>query len=109
MKTILLFLCSTILLFSTNNQSIQGVLKEGIGHDVVKQICTQCHSERTITPNRGDREDWEAIIVLMQSYGLRELTTKERETILNYLSMNYSNATFRRRQPVQTKWDKLNF
>jgi hypothetical protein len=105
MRSFYLVLLATSLLYGLESWE----LKEGSGKALVKVACTQCHNERTITPNRGDREDWKAIINLMYSYGLPKLTPEKKKIILNYLSVNYNNTIFLRRKPIHSQWDKINF
>lgn len=61
------------------------------GFEEVKTTCTVCHSAKSITAQRGDRETWLSIIRWMQdTQGLWEFSPKLENTILDYLSKNYA-------------------
>ena len=71
------------LAFSEKNKG----LPLGKGRELVIEVCTPCHSAKLVLQNRMTRENWNETITWMQEkQGLWELTKKERDTILNYLS-----------------------
>ncbi len=60
----------------------------GKGRSLVVETCTTCHSSKLVLQNGMTRENWDVTITWMQEkQGLRELTKKDRKTILDYLSM----------------------
>ncbi len=62
-----------------------------VGYELVKRNCTVCHSSKFILLQRGDRKDWQEMIVWMQeTQGLWEFTPDTQNAILDYLAKNYA-------------------
>ena len=66
----------------------------GLAHDenfeLVRAVCTSCHSAKLITQNRATREGWRDMIRWMQAtQKLPDLGTAE-PTILDYLAKHYA-------------------
>ena len=57
--------------------------------EIVKKVCTRCHSAKMITQARLSRDRWEELVRWMQkTQGLQDLGDDE-ETILDYLGSYY--------------------
>ncbi len=62
-------------------------LPKGEGRELVFETCTACHKAALVLQNHMDRQHWDETITWMQEkQGLWELSPRDRETILNYLS-----------------------
>ncbi len=65
-------------------------LKITSGWELVKKHCTSCHSSRTITQNRMNKEGWlETIRWMQKTQGLWALGDAE-PIILDYLANSYA-------------------
>lgn len=74
---ILLSACS-----GSSNNSSAGTTKFPEGKDLYVSKCTACH--KAYEPELHTKDEWKKILDEMGSKA--KLTTKEKETILNYLS-----------------------
>lgn len=75
------------------------------GYQVVRQICTSCHSSKQITQNRATREGWMTTIRWMQKTQKLWDLGKNEELILTYLAKNYApENTGRRQQLTNIEW-----
>ena len=70
------------------------------GYQVVRQVCTSCHSSKQITSNRATREGWFTTIRWMQKTQKLWDLGKNEELILDYLEKNYSPENKGRRQQL---------
>ncbi len=69
------------------------------GWETVRTNCTVCHSAKTVTFQRGDRDSWKSTIRWMQkTQGLWEFDAKTEDTILSYLAKNYPPGKASRRR-----------
>lgn len=73
----------------------------GLAHDenfeLVRAVCTSCHSAKLITQNRATREGWKDMIVWMQkTQKLPDLGTAE-PAVLDYLAKHYAPEDVGRR------------
>lgn len=67
------------------------------GFDIVRGMCTACHSAKLVTQNRATREGWEQMIDWMQeTQGLWDLG-KAEPVILDYLAKHYAPTEVGRR------------
>ncbi len=65
-------------------------LKVAEGWEVVRGVCTACHSAKMVTQTKATREGWEQMIRWMQeTQGLWDLGDQEK-IILDYLAANYA-------------------
>ena len=68
----------------------QGYLKglpPGPGQKLVAKTCTLCHSSAIILQNHMSKKKWDETITWMQKkQGMRKLSRRDRNTILNYLT-----------------------
>jgi len=78
------------------------------GYELVVGNCTSCHSAALVTQNRGDKQNWEEMIVWMQkTQGLWDLGDM-KEPILNYLAKNYGPTKASRRGNITvTEWYEI--
>ena len=78
--------------------------------DLVRSVCTACHSAKLITQNRANREGWKSMIKWMQAtQGLQDLGAAEGK-IVDYLSKHYAPTRLGRRQNLalsDVDWYKL--
>ena len=89
-------------------------LATGLAHDenfeLVRSVCTSCHSAKLITQNRASRAGWKSMIKWMQAtQGLQNLGAAE-EKIVDYLSKHYAPTKLGRRQNLvvsDVDWYKL--
>lgn len=73
----------------------------GLAYDenfqLVRALCTSCHSAKLITQNRATREGWKDMIVWMQkTQKLPDLSTAE-PIVLDYLAKHYAPEDIGRR------------
>lgn len=67
----------------------------------VRDNCTECHSAKLVTAQRGDRKTWTDIIRWMQAtQGLWEFDAATEDQILQYLATNYAPKARGRRVPI---------
>lgn len=67
------------------------------GFELVTQHCTNCHSTKLITQNKGNKDNWRQMIRWMQSkQGLQPLGAAEAP-IIEYLANNYGPLKTSRR------------
>lgn len=65
-------------------------LKVAEGWEIVRGVCTACHSAKMITQTTATRDGWEQMIRWMQkTQGLWDLGDQEK-LILDYLATNYA-------------------
>jgi len=94
-----LIVCVTVLLAAaipaatTGSQkddtpSTNDTLEEGAGKDLVVKKCSVCHDLERIPARRRDRFGWEDLVDNMTSRGA-DITTEERQTIVDYLTAHY--------------------
>ena len=78
--------------------------------DLVRSVCTSCHSAKLITQNKASREGWKSMIKWMQAtQGLQDLG-KAESRIVDYLSKHYAPKELGRRQNLalsEVEWYKL--
>lgn len=68
--------------------------------ELVRAVCTSCHSAKLITQNRATREGWKDMIVWMQkTQNLPDLGPAE-PVVLDYLAKHYSPEEVGRRAPL---------
>jgi hypothetical protein len=89
----IIFLMGLILAIAVHAEEIDAttglIVDKGLGK--VKENCTICHTGRFIVVNGGDREFWTKKIHIMQvAYGLWKIDKEDKETLIKYLSKNYS-------------------
>ena len=69
--------------------------------ETVRNTCTECHSAKLVTAQRGDRKTWTDLIRWMQAtQGLQKLDANTEDKILQYLSANYAAKARGRRAPL---------
>ncbi len=69
--------------------------------ETVRNNCTECHSAKLVTAQRGDRKTWTDIIRWMQTtQGLRKFDVETEAQIPQYLSSNYAPKARGRRAPI---------
>ena len=69
--------------------------------ETVRDNCTECHSAKLVTAQRGDRKTWTDIMRWMQAtQGLRKFDAATEKKILQYLSSNYAPKELGRRAPI---------
>ena len=69
--------------------------------ETVRNNCTECHSAKLVTAQRGNRKTWMDIIRWMQAaQGLRKFDAETEEKILQYLATNYAPKSKGRRAPI---------
>lgn len=69
--------------------------------ETVRDNCTDCHSAKLVTAQRGDRKTWTDIIRWMQAtQGLWQFDAETEKQILQYLATNYAPKARGRRQPI---------
>ena len=79
-----------------------GFIAEG-DYQLVKVVCTACHSAKLVTQNRATREGWEQMIRWMQeTQKLWDLGASE-DKILDYLATHYAPENKGRRAQLQVK------
>ena len=94
-----LICCVTVLVAAVTTAPAQGsqkddapststTLVEGEGRDVVLKKCTGCHDLERVPARRRDRGGWEELVDNMRSRGA-EMTSEEREKIVDYLNEHY--------------------
>ncbi len=65
-------------------------LKVAEGWEIVRGVCTACHSAQLVTQTKATRDGWKQMIRWMQqTQGLWDLGDQEK-TILDYLAANYA-------------------
>ncbi|WP_413717943.1 c-type cytochrome [Silicimonas sp. MF1-12-2] len=68
-----------------------GLLVNAEGVDVTYYACTPCHSEMIVAQQGKTREGWDKLFDWMiEEQGMGELTSEDRNTILDYLAENYN-------------------
>jgi cytochrome c5 len=65
-----------------------GPLPDGLGKEVVLNICTQCHDLGRVRRERLNAEGWAEVLQTMLNEGA-PLTDKDFETVLRYLARNF--------------------
>ena len=60
-------------------------LPDGVGKDLVKTVCTQCHELTRITTKKRTKEEWNDTVDKMAARGARA-SDEEFETIVTYLA-----------------------
>ena len=71
--------------------------------DLVRKVCTACHSAKLITQNRATREGWKDMITWMQrTQGLPDLGSSEA-VILDYLETHFAPKEEGRRRPLSSQ------
>ena len=84
---------------------INGIhVRTGLAFDenfqLVRGICTACHSAKLVTQNRATREGWKEMILWMQAtQGLQDLGENEKP-ILDYLAKHYAPEELGRRANI---------
>jgi len=69
--------------------------------ETVRDNCTECHSAKLVTAQRGTLKTWTDIIRWMQAtQGLEKLNAKTEAQILHYLASNYTPKSRGRRAPI---------
>ena len=69
--------------------------------ETVRNNCTECHSAKLVTAQRGDRKTGTDIIRWMQAtQGLQKFDAKTEAKILQYLASNYAPKARGRRAPI---------
>ncbi len=69
--------------------------------ETVRNNCTECHSAKLVTAQRGDRKTWTDLIRWMQAtQGLQTFDAATEKKILQYLSSNYAPKERGRRVPI---------
>jgi mono/diheme cytochrome c family protein len=63
-------------------------LPEGPGKKVVERMCTGCHSLKTVTAERGTKDDWARTVDLMVSRGA-EGSDEDVDAVVKYLAKNF--------------------
>ena len=72
--------------FGMGTEDFEG-LPEGLGREDVYYTCTACHSIRTVTQQKLDRDIWEETLDWMvEEQGMPELDPADRTLILDYLA-----------------------
>jgi hypothetical protein len=90
MKKLLFIFLIPIFIFAVEIDPATGLVKD-VGLSDVKENCTICHTGRFIVINGGNKNFWKKKIKLMHdAYGLWELSSKQKELIVNYLAKYYS-------------------
>ena len=79
-------------------------IKTGLAFDenfqLVRGVCTACHSAKLVTQNRATREGWKEMILWMQAtQGLQDLGENEKP-ILDYLAKHYAPEEIGRRANI---------
>ena len=79
-------------------------VKSGLAFDenfqLVRGVCTACHSAKLVTQNRATREGWKEMIIWMQAtQGLQDLGENEKP-ILDYLAKHYAPEALGRRASI---------
>lgn len=79
-------------------------VRSGLAFDenfqVVRGVCTACHSAKLVTQNRATREGWKEMIIWMQAtQGLQDLGENEKP-ILDYLAKHYAPEEMGRRANI---------
>ncbi|MEL6124216.1 MAG: hypothetical protein AAFQ02_05180 [Bacteroidota bacterium] len=82
-------------------------LATGLAYDenfeLVRAVCTSCHSSQLIIQNRATREGWQDMIRWMQAtQGLPDLGTAEPK-VLDYLATHYAPKDMGRRSPLDAE------
>ena len=60
-------------------------LPDGVGKELVMNVCTQCHDLVRITSKRRTKEEWSDTVDKMAARGAKA-SDEEFETIVNYLA-----------------------
>ena len=60
-------------------------LPDGVGKDLVMNVCTQCHEVTRITSKKKTKEEWNDTVDKMAARGARA-SDEEFETIVTYLA-----------------------
>ncbi|MBQ28025.1 MAG: hypothetical protein CMH81_07825 [Nitrospiraceae bacterium] len=69
--------------------------------ETVRDNCTECHSAKLVTAQRGTLKTWTDIIRWMQAtQGMEKLDVKTEDRILQYLASNYTPKSRGRRAPI---------
>ena len=101
-------LLTLIFIISLSVQAVEvdkatGLIKAE-GWEIVRNNCIACHSTKLITQNHGTRNRWLAMIEWMQTtQGLQQFNAETQETILSYLSVNYSPKEDARRSSLDPR------
>jgi len=79
-------------------------VRSGLAFDenfqLVRGVCTACHSAKLVTQNRATREGWKEMIIWMQAtQGLQDLGENEKP-ILDYLAKHYAPQELGRRANI---------
>jgi len=77
----------TALLLAASVQA-QDDLPDGVGKDLVMNVCTQCHELARITSKRRTKEEWNDTVDKMAARGAKA-SDEEFETIVAYLTKNF--------------------
>ena len=71
------------------------------GWELVRAHCGGCHSHKTVTNQRADRQTWLDMIRWMQAtQNLWQFEPETESAILDYLAANYPPQANRRRAPI---------
>ncbi|MEX2125370.1 MAG: hypothetical protein WD795_15865 [Woeseia sp.] len=71
------------------------------GWELVRAHCGGCHSHKTVTNQRADRQTWLDMIRWMQAtQNLWQFDPDTENAILDYLAANYPPQANRRRAPI---------
>ena len=74
-----------------DEDSLLAAMPDHPGKEDVFYACNACHSIRLVTQQRLPRERWDQLLDWMVAeQGMAELTSAEREVILEYLATQYS-------------------
>ena len=80
--------CLLLVFVSLLAQSPAPPLPEGPGKEVFESVCSLCHTPDTAVGKHWTRTQWEAKVTEMLQEE-PDVTTQEREAIVEYLSMNF--------------------
>ncbi len=83
-----LFVLGTFTAALTWNAPAQDTLPAGEGKELVEKTCSGCHGIETALDMARTKEQWKAVVDTMIGRGA-ELTDKETETVVNYLTKNF--------------------
>lgn len=81
-----MILLTTLLLAVSTGSS---ALPPGAGKPIVERMCSSCHALKVVTSKRASPQQWGQLVDQMVSRGA-EGTDEEIETVVEYLSKNFS-------------------
>ena len=68
-----------------------GPLPNGVGKEILLDVCTHCHDLHRIRETRLNRDEWEDLLVHMIGEGA-ELSDDDFPVLLNYLARNFRST-----------------